>query len=241
MIDFLGIGGQRCGTTWLYRNLRRHPNISFPFGKELHYWDGEADPDGQRWLELFPGASGRRKQGEITPAYAILSDHLIREIARVAPDLRLLLGIRNPMERSWSAALYFLSYCQMEPSEASDDWFIDLVRSGQCREKSTFSTTIAAWRDAFSAEQLHVSTYDDVCQDPVSVLRAVAEHIGVSPGFFERTSDAAAASQGISTSRMLTPPPRVLDVLRELHTDEIDRLAPLLGRDLSHWHSWRNP
>ena len=36
---FLGIGAQKAGTTWLYENLRRHPQLWLPPVKELHYLD----------------------------------------------------------------------------------------------------------------------------------------------------------------------------------------------------------
>ena len=37
--DFLVIGAQKAGTTWLYENLRKHPGIWMPKEKELHYFD----------------------------------------------------------------------------------------------------------------------------------------------------------------------------------------------------------
>ena len=37
--DFLGIGAQKSGTTWLYQNLAAHPQIWMPPVKELHYLD----------------------------------------------------------------------------------------------------------------------------------------------------------------------------------------------------------
>ncbi len=37
--DFLCIGAQRSGTTWLHHNLRQHPEIWMPPLKELHYFD----------------------------------------------------------------------------------------------------------------------------------------------------------------------------------------------------------
>jgi hypothetical protein len=39
MIDFLGIGAQKAGTTWLMENLSMHPAVWTPFMKELHYFD----------------------------------------------------------------------------------------------------------------------------------------------------------------------------------------------------------
>ncbi len=37
--DFLVIGAQRAGTTWLHRVLRQHPALWLPPLKELHYFD----------------------------------------------------------------------------------------------------------------------------------------------------------------------------------------------------------
>ena len=37
--DFLGIGAQKSGTTWLHENLVRHPQIWLPPVKEMHYLD----------------------------------------------------------------------------------------------------------------------------------------------------------------------------------------------------------
>ena len=41
--DFMGIGFQRCGTSWLDDQLRRHPSVWLPSIKELHYFDAR-DP-----------------------------------------------------------------------------------------------------------------------------------------------------------------------------------------------------
>jgi hypothetical protein len=39
VVGFLGIGAQKAATTWLYHQLGRHPQVRFPGGKELHFWD----------------------------------------------------------------------------------------------------------------------------------------------------------------------------------------------------------
>ena len=41
--DFLGIGAQKSGTSWLYQTLRRHPELWLPKVKELHYFDQKQD------------------------------------------------------------------------------------------------------------------------------------------------------------------------------------------------------
>ena len=42
--DFLGIGGQRCGSTWLHAMMRQSRQVWLPPVKELHYFDGIQQP-----------------------------------------------------------------------------------------------------------------------------------------------------------------------------------------------------
>ncbi len=39
--DFIGIGAQKAGTSWLHHNLAKHPQIWMPPLKEIHYFDHE--------------------------------------------------------------------------------------------------------------------------------------------------------------------------------------------------------
>ena len=39
MFNFLGIGAQKAGTTWLYAQLKQHPDVWMPIVKELHFFD----------------------------------------------------------------------------------------------------------------------------------------------------------------------------------------------------------
>ncbi len=73
--DFLIIGAQKAGTTWLHRNLQAHPGIWMPKEKELHYFDektknkssladrlrGERAMD-QRWRRQVRRQVGRYRQ-----------------------------------------------------------------------------------------------------------------------------------------------------------------------------------
>lgn len=43
LVDFLGIGAQKSGTSWLDAQLRRHPQVWLPPLKELHYFDRPRD------------------------------------------------------------------------------------------------------------------------------------------------------------------------------------------------------
>lgn len=57
--DFVGIGAQKAGSTWLYRNLRAHPEIWMPPRKEIHYFNSKtSDRSG-----LLSGLFGKRREG----------------------------------------------------------------------------------------------------------------------------------------------------------------------------------
>lgn len=40
MVDFIGVGAQKSGTTWLHAQLRQHPEVFFTPVKEVHFFDG---------------------------------------------------------------------------------------------------------------------------------------------------------------------------------------------------------
>src|SRR5258706_3186219 len=129
MLDFLGIGAQKAGTTWLHEALSLHPALRFPGGKEVHFWDWHRARGVDWYRGLFGAAAPGVKNGEITPAYALLPVEAIREIREINPALRVIYTLRNPLERAWSAALMVLQRGGMTLEEASDQWFIDHFRS----------------------------------------------------------------------------------------------------------------
>lgn len=65
MVDFLGIGVQKGGTTWLYDNLASHPDVWLPFIKEVHFLDrrflGADDPEHPRKRREFQALPMVRK------------------------------------------------------------------------------------------------------------------------------------------------------------------------------------
>jgi hypothetical protein len=128
--DFIGVGVQRCGTTRWFELLGSHPEIIPPgTAKELHFFDrfyagGFTAADAAEYQSYFPRDAGR-KAGEWTPLY--MSVPLIPSlIATAAPDARLLVLLRDPVERYVSglehdtrrARAHGLPLSQLAPVEA---------------------------------------------------------------------------------------------------------------------------
>lgn len=95
MLDFLCIGAQKAGTTWLMTNLAAHPQVWTPrFVKELHYFDKlhlgyKRDvmetyrKRGQKMVETKPELAGYFEK-VMDPAFAF-TDPWYRHVFSVAP------------------------------------------------------------------------------------------------------------------------------------------------------------
>lgn len=230
MIDFLGIGAQKTGTTWLFENLRQHPQVAFPAGKEIHFWNQQYDKGVDWYLSLFP-ANLDQKQGEITPAYAFQPKDIIEQVYDINPSLRLFYCIRNPIERAWSSAMMALRRAEMTIEEASDQWFIDHFNSQGSLQRGDYVTCINNWLDIFPEDQLLVVSNQQISNDPMDVLVRCCDHIGVEPALFraehqEQVKKAVNKGQGHKIRESLLP------ILHELYDQKIEAIKahPILGK-----------
>ncbi len=109
--DFLIVGAQRSGTTSMFKTLVQHPLVVRPFlRKGVHYFDKHYDQGLDWYRGHFPVSAtsrlrrlrtGRPLTGESSPYY--LFHPLAGErIARDLPDVRLIVMLRDPVERAYS-------------------------------------------------------------------------------------------------------------------------------------------
>ncbi len=189
MLNFLGIGAQKCGTTWLYFNLQHHPDIFIPDAKEVHFWDHHYDKGLTWYNSLFANKQQHQVAGEITPAYGILPSDTIAEIYQHYPDLSLIYIVRDPKARAWSSALMALGRAEMTIDEASDQWFIDHFHSAGSLARGDYTACLKRWLEYFPSQQLLLLHYEDIKTRPRDVLQVTASHLNVNPAFFDRRSD----------------------------------------------------
>jgi hypothetical protein len=233
MLDFLGIGAQKAGTTWLYEALAQHPQVRFPAGKEVHFWDAQRDK-GLAWYQaLFAGTAPGTRAGEITPAYAILPPTVLREIRALNPALRAIYVLRNPIERAWSSALMALARAEMELDEASDGWFVDHFRARGSMQRGDYETCLRHWRAAFDPAQILVLRYETLREEPLAFIEACCRHLGVEPGYYRER--AASLRTRVHAGPPAPLRPSLLPVLREIYRPRIASLAAYLGTDLGAW------
>jgi hypothetical protein len=108
--NYIIAGAQKCGTTSLYAYLCEHPQVCPPMTKEMSFFDNRFDR-GLRWYQSnFPRRDEIKRKadrdlplltGEST-AYYLFHPHAARRIAETLPDIKIILLLRNPVERAYS-------------------------------------------------------------------------------------------------------------------------------------------
>jgi len=103
--DFLIIGAQKCGTTFLYYLLCQHPYVEPATTKEVHFFDTNF-AEGVQWYRSHfspPAQKDGRKMltGESSPYY-LYHPHAARRAAKVVPQVKLIALLRNPVDRAYS-------------------------------------------------------------------------------------------------------------------------------------------
>ncbi|HET8640542.1 MAG TPA: sulfotransferase domain-containing protein, partial [Pseudonocardiaceae bacterium] len=116
---FLIVGAQRCGTTSLFKTLSQHPAVlPAVFHKGVHYFDTGYHHGLAWYLGHFPtvrAAEAVRRQhgvpavtGESSPYY-MFHPLAPQRIAADLPGVRLLVLLRDPVERAYSAHAHELA------------------------------------------------------------------------------------------------------------------------------------
>jgi hypothetical protein len=252
--DFLGIGAQKAGTTWLWENLRRHPEIFVPEKKELHYFDNKFDRSLRYYTQRFEEARGRVK-GEITPAYGILPRERIRFIRAIMPRVRLIFLMRDPVERAWSQAVMELVVRGGRAlHEVPESEFLAFLESERSVSRGHYCRMLDNWLSWFPSEQLWVGFFEDIRERPRELMSELFAHLGVSrevdwsafplrqvilpsveprgAGAQGRCAGAAPADAGGES----TPcPASIRTRLRQLYAEELARLSERYGERVAHW------
>jgi hypothetical protein len=137
------------------------------------------------WYEAhFTPANGNEPKpvrGEISPEYARLKAWHVNRIAKLLPDLRLILTLRHPIERVWSQALLEFGYLRdRDVRKISSIDFLRQVERGRNRLPSDYGRTIQIWSNAFGRDALHIDLFETLEDDPQRYVDGILRHIGAS-------------------------------------------------------------
>lgn len=228
--DFLGIGAVKASTTWLYRNLYRHPGIYLPVTKPVRYFDWHIDKPIDTYKAIFkPGVD--RLCGEFSASYSVLPPATIAYIREIMPAAKLVFLMREPKSRAWSEARMEFSVVKgLGDKEITDDEYCDFIESEKCRTRGDYYTILNNWMAAFPKSQIFIGLIDDVQERPRDVLKQVLDFLEL-PADFDGFGEQA--EQKVFEGLPRPMPERCRRLLDDLYQpDEIRRLGDFVGMDL---------
>lgn len=212
--DFMILGPQRTGTTWLYFNLHLHPEILMHRMKETYFFSSVGKPPHPRcpfqtledYLDSFNETPGEilrkhytslrksltlyrpRLRGEASASYALLGEDLITEIIGFKPGLKGILMLRHPVERAWSHAKKTLVRDRSESAPVTLEAFRDYLKSSGQRQRADYRGMIERWQRHLRPAHLYLGRYDRIASEPGEFLADVERFLGVTTKalFFNR-------------------------------------------------------
>ena len=241
-VDFIICGTQKGGTSALDIYLRGHPEICMAEQKEVHFFDNEdafrnGTPDYSQYHSVFKPNSSSQIFGEATPIYMYWRE-ASRRMWQYNPNLKLIVMLRNPIERAYS-------HWNMKRSlgaEALSFWKAIQGEPERCREALPYQHRVYSYVDRgfyleqlrrlwsfFPKEQVLVLKSEELKCQPIQTLQRVCEFLNVDP------------LNGIEPldihSRPYNSPmgARERQYLRSVFELEIRGLERVLGWDCSSW------
>lgn len=161
--SFLGIGAQKCASTWIYRIFENHPGICVSDPKELDFFSCYFDR-GYDWYERhFADRRTARAAGEISPSY--FYNPLAVERARAYnPNFKILVSLRDPVERMYSNHLHEVRKGHIAGPDLSFE--TAMPRNPMYFHQSLYARHLKMWIDAFGASSVLVLLQEEIALDP---------------------------------------------------------------------------
>lgn len=203
--DFLVIGILKCGTSFLFNHLTYHPQVLPPITKEVHYFTQSHIEDLDYYLSHFPAVSDKNYlTGEATPDYFTFPT-IAREIFSLSPNIKLIILLRNPVERTISSFYWYNSFANkylrkhLKGSHSIDmrlvGEIVNQLPKSLKQEKNcpnnieagisshiTFSLYIyylREWFSIFPREQFLILKSEDLFTESVSTMKQVYDFLGL--------------------------------------------------------------
>jgi hypothetical protein len=180
--NFIGIGSQKCATSYLYKVLSNYPSIYLSKPKELNFFSKPSTKTISEYLAYFDNEilSVIQARGEISPQYSRLGVSRIKAIKQLFPELKLILLIRHPIQRAWSGACYEFGFIENKRLDSISD-FEFMLRLSRPRTYlySDYYRTIQNWKTVFGKEALLICLQENIEKDPHTFIETILKHLTI--------------------------------------------------------------
>jgi hypothetical protein len=176
------VGAARAGTASLWRYLDHHPDVYMSREKEPNFFSGVREPLGRSrlveryYLRLFAAGEGFRYRGEASVSY-LCSERATRLIAEVSPDARIVISLRDPVDRVVSAHAFRLMHAR--ETRSLEQVLDDEVNGGEVVFfEDRYTPNVARWQDAFPGG-VQVLFFEELVDDVRGQMRELFRSLGL--------------------------------------------------------------
>lgn len=179
MINFIGIGAQKSGTSWAYTCLYDHPEVCAPI-KEIHFFSRPRFSEGKEWYEHhFRNCDTRKLKGEFSTSY-LYSEEAPERIHSLYPQAKLIAILRNPITRGYSQYRNAIKAGEI-PESMTYETFSEQEPS--VRDQGLYAAQLERYYTLFPKEQVLVLIYEDIKKDPIAFMKRIYAFLGIDDAF----------------------------------------------------------
>lgn len=178
--NFFVVGAPRSGTTSLYEYLIRVPGIYMSPVKEPRYFDSvdhfapyapKPIRSKEKYLKLFAGVKDEALIGEASPSY-LMDAEAARRIAGVAPDARIVMILRDPVEQIYSA------YMLHRRARFHQLPFQDAIKLELYLRPAFYADAVQRYLDTFGTDRVKIMVFEEFIRDTRTAVAEVLRFLG---------------------------------------------------------------
>ncbi|MCS3672420.1 hypothetical protein GGQ21_003090 [Salinibacter ruber] len=186
--DFAIIGAQKSATTFLQRCLQAHPEVFVPAGELADFEDPQyAHFEIDQFQQHFVPGQDAAAVGLKRPSY-LHGPNVPERLAHHLPDLKLIVVLRDPIERAISAYFHQMRHSFAPVRDVNTGlrailhggWEETYPRTRQIIEYGFYYEQLTRYLQHFDQYQFFVTTYQSIKETPQATVRAISEFLGVS-------------------------------------------------------------
>ncbi len=188
------VGPPKTGTTSLYRYLNSVPDIFLSSIKEPHYFSQiplsngkkffEQISDKEDYLKLFKNAKDKKILVDASTSYfaAALAPELIY---KNSPDARIIISLRDPVERTYSSYFWHRSYGRLRTTFHDELEFEltnkdDLTKPSLRLETGLYSQKLKKYLETFGPKQVKILIFEEWIKDVRNTINEIIKFLGLN-------------------------------------------------------------
>jgi Sulfotransferase domain len=171
--NFIYIGTNKAGSTWLYDILANHPDVYMAPSKGLYFFSNHYERGLDWYRSHFVGAGDQKIVGEISHSYMYSKD-ACKRIAETNPTISLMVCLREPVDHA------FTDYLNgVKNGFIQGDFETELERNPPFLQRSHYTRYLAPYIEQFGRDSIHVGVFDELSADPNAYAKKIFAFLGI--------------------------------------------------------------